>query len=159
MSVNRYDATQGELVTLANGTRMWVGTQSAHDIAVANHTMPNNCMVCITDDYYTNEGLIYINDTLNPRVQIYKQDKMFVWFLSGATKADIITALGAITMPLAYSQNVYFSRRDAENKGVCPATGTFSPQNSFNAWFVVNGQEQELAATNICYGSFVLMTN
>ena len=51
MSVNKRDSTTGELVTLASGTRMWVGTKSAHDIAVANGTMPNNVMVCITDDY------------------------------------------------------------------------------------------------------------
>lgn len=51
MSVNKVDKTTGELVTLANGTRMWIGTQSAHDAAVQAGTMPNNCMVCITDDY------------------------------------------------------------------------------------------------------------
>ena len=50
MSVNKVDKTTGELVTLANGTRMWIGTQAAHDAAVAAGTMPNNCMVCITDD-------------------------------------------------------------------------------------------------------------
>ena len=60
MSVNKYDSTQGELVTLASGTRMWVGTQSAHDIAVANGTMPNNVMVCITDDYYDDSANIYM---------------------------------------------------------------------------------------------------
>lgn len=50
MSVNKVNKTTGELVTLANGTRMWIGTQSAHDAAVQAGTMPNNCMVCITDD-------------------------------------------------------------------------------------------------------------
>lgn len=50
MSVNKVDKTTGELLTLANGTRMWIGTQSAHDAAVAAGTMPNNCMVCITDE-------------------------------------------------------------------------------------------------------------
>jgi microcystin-dependent protein len=51
MSVNKVDKTTGELVTLANGTRMWIGTKTAHDLAVQQGTMPNNCMVCITDDY------------------------------------------------------------------------------------------------------------
>lgn len=50
MSVNKVNKTTGELVALANGTRMWIGTQSAHDAAVQAGTMPNNCMVCITDD-------------------------------------------------------------------------------------------------------------
>jgi len=51
MSTNFVNKTTGELVTLANGTRMWIGTKSAHDNAVQQGTMPNNCMVCITDDY------------------------------------------------------------------------------------------------------------
>lgn len=50
MSVNKVNKTTGELTTLANGTRMWIGTKAAHDAAVAAGTMPNNCMVCITDD-------------------------------------------------------------------------------------------------------------
>lgn len=51
MSTNAVNKTTGELVTLANGTRMWIGTKLAHDLAVQQGTMPNNCMVCITDDY------------------------------------------------------------------------------------------------------------
>lgn len=50
MSVNKVNKTTGELVTLANGTRMWIGTKTAHDLAVQQGKMPNNCMVCITDD-------------------------------------------------------------------------------------------------------------
>lgn len=51
MSVNKYDSTTGQLTTLASGQRMWVGTKNAHSNAIADNTMPNNCMVCITDDY------------------------------------------------------------------------------------------------------------
>jgi hypothetical protein len=50
MSLNKYDASTGELVTLANGQRIWVGTKAAHDAAVAAGTMPNNCLVALTDD-------------------------------------------------------------------------------------------------------------
>lgn len=55
MSTNMVNKTTGELVTLANGTRMWIGTKTAHDLAVQQGTMPNNCMVCITDDYPVQE--------------------------------------------------------------------------------------------------------
>jgi len=55
MSTNFVNKSTGELVTLANGTRMWIGTKSAHDNAVQQGTMPNNCMVCITDDYSESE--------------------------------------------------------------------------------------------------------
>lgn len=51
MSVNKYDSTNDSLVTLAGGQRLWVGTKSAHDAAVAAGTMPNNCCVAIIDDY------------------------------------------------------------------------------------------------------------
>lgn len=50
MSLNAYDKISGELVTLANGQRIWVGTTAAHEAAVAAGTMPNNCLVAITDD-------------------------------------------------------------------------------------------------------------
>ena len=64
MSVNKVNKTTGELVTLANGTRMWIGTKSAHDIAVQQGTMPNNCMVCITDDYYDDSDNIYMKSSM-----------------------------------------------------------------------------------------------
>lgn len=51
MSVNRVNESTGELVTLSSGVRCWIGTKAAHTIAVANHTIPNNVMVCITDDW------------------------------------------------------------------------------------------------------------
>lgn len=59
MSTNYVNKDTGELVTLANGTRMWIGTQSAHDLAVQQGTMPNNCMVCITDDAAGEEAWQY----------------------------------------------------------------------------------------------------
>lgn len=59
MSVNKVNKTTGELVTLANGTRMWIGTKTAHDLAVQQGTMPNNCMVCITDDAAGEEAWQY----------------------------------------------------------------------------------------------------
>jgi hypothetical protein len=51
MSTNKVNKTTGELVTLASGMRMWVGTKAAHDAQVLAGTMPNNCMVSIIDDY------------------------------------------------------------------------------------------------------------
>ncbi len=62
MSTNLINKTTGELVTLANGTRMWIGTKSAHDLAVQQDTMPNNCMVCITDDAAGEEAWQYSTD-------------------------------------------------------------------------------------------------
>lgn len=51
MSSNKVNKTTGELVTLASGMRMWIGTKAAHDAAVQAGTMPNNCAVAIIDDY------------------------------------------------------------------------------------------------------------
>ena len=51
MSSNKVNKTTGELVTLANGMRCWIGTKAAHDAAVQAGTMPNNCLVAIVDDW------------------------------------------------------------------------------------------------------------
>lgn len=51
MSSNKVDKITGELVTLANGSRMWVGSKAAHDAAIQAGTMPNNCLVALIDDY------------------------------------------------------------------------------------------------------------
>lgn len=56
MSVNKINKATGELVTLASGTRIWCGTKTDHDLAVQQGTMPNNCMVCITDDYASGDS-------------------------------------------------------------------------------------------------------
>ena len=67
--IGKYDPETGQIVTLASGVRMWIGTQSAHDTAVSNGTMPNNVMVCITDDYAAPEtsgtgtrNIAYVSD-------------------------------------------------------------------------------------------------
>jgi len=51
MSTNLIDKQTGELITLASGTRVWIGTRNAHDIAVSQGKIGNNILVCITDDY------------------------------------------------------------------------------------------------------------
>ena len=50
MSVNAYNSQTGTTTVLANGQRLWMGTQAAHDAAVSAGTIPNNCLVAITDD-------------------------------------------------------------------------------------------------------------
>ena len=50
MSTNKYNATTGQLTSIADSNRIWVGTTAAHDAAVQAGTMPNNCMVYVTDD-------------------------------------------------------------------------------------------------------------
>lgn len=65
MSVNKINKQTGELITLANGTRMWIGTKTAHDLAVQQGTMPNNCMVCITDDAAGDEAWKYSTEETN----------------------------------------------------------------------------------------------
>lgn len=62
MSVNKYDHTSGELTTLANGSRCWIGTKAAYDAEKQAGTLPSNCLIAITDDsednnYSTEERL------------------------------------------------------------------------------------------------------
>ena len=50
MSVNKYDASTGELTNIASGQRTWVGTQEAYKAAKQAGTLPNNAIIAITDD-------------------------------------------------------------------------------------------------------------
>ena len=50
MSVNKYDSTTGTLTTLATGDRTWVGTKAAYDAQKQAGTLPNDCLIVITDD-------------------------------------------------------------------------------------------------------------
>ena len=50
MSVNRYDASTGELINIASGQRTWVGTQAAYKAAKQAGTLPNNAIIAIIDD-------------------------------------------------------------------------------------------------------------
>ena len=50
MSINRYDSTTQQLTSLAGGTRTWVGTKAAYDAEKLAGTLPNNCLIVITDD-------------------------------------------------------------------------------------------------------------
>ena len=54
MSVNKVNS-DNSLTTIANGSRIWVGTKAVHDLNTTNGTMPNNCLVSIIDDYKANE--------------------------------------------------------------------------------------------------------
>jgi hypothetical protein len=50
MSVNKYNASTGELTNIASGQRTWVGTQAAYKAAKQAGTLPNNAIIAITDD-------------------------------------------------------------------------------------------------------------
>ena len=50
MSLNKYDSSTGELINIASGQRTWVGTRAAYDAAKQAGTLPNNCLIAITDD-------------------------------------------------------------------------------------------------------------
>ena len=49
MSVNKYTTADG-LQTLANGSRVWIGTKANHAAARQAGTLPTDCLICITDD-------------------------------------------------------------------------------------------------------------
>ena len=49
MSVNKYTTASG-LQTLANGSRIWIGTKAAYEAAKQAGTLPNDCLIAITDD-------------------------------------------------------------------------------------------------------------
>jgi hypothetical protein len=46
---------------LASGTRVWIGSQSAHDIAESQGKLPNNCLIAITDDTANGQTPVVMN--------------------------------------------------------------------------------------------------
>lgn len=61
MSTNLVDKTSGELITLASGTRMWIGSKSSHDMAESQGKLPNNCLIAITDDTANGQTPVVMN--------------------------------------------------------------------------------------------------
>lgn len=82
MSVNKYNKDTGELVTLASGTRIWIGTKAAHAKAIANGTMPNNCMICVIDDFSQNNKDINLSGEF--------PNDYTVQYASASVRGDII---------------------------------------------------------------------
>lgn len=156
MSVNKVNKTTGELITLANGTRMWIGTKAAHDAAVAAGTMPNNCMVCITDDYPADDGVVYrYPSTGTAKVVIFKQQHLFIMLVQGATLTEISDGLVAIGYSSSFVQYPNVSRRNASNNDVRSATLAIT-NTTVNGWYANDGVEHELASTDVVYSEFIL---
>ena len=56
MSVNKYDKDSGELVTLASGSRVWIGTEDAWNTLKSQNKQPKNCLKAVIDDYGAKYG-------------------------------------------------------------------------------------------------------
>jgi len=50
MSVNKYNASTGELTNLASGSRIWTGSEAAYKAEKSAGTLPTNAIIMITDD-------------------------------------------------------------------------------------------------------------
>jgi hypothetical protein len=95
MSVNKYDASTGELTNIASGQRTWVGTQAAYKSAKQAGTLPNNTIIAITDDevdhnhYSTEEtetGMYWIDGK-----PIYKKSCKYTGTIASGTYISIMT--------------------------------------------------------------------
>lgn len=121
MSRNIVNKDTGELVTTASGSRIWIGTKAGHDAAVASGDMPNNCIVCITDDYDEEEAWQYsISETRTGKTwidgkSIYRKviecgalpSSTEAIINTGITNADMLihlwgTAKGSSCVPLPF---------------------------------------------------------
>ena len=62
MSVNAYNSTTGESITLANGMRIALYTKEAYKLAKQQGRVANNILVGITNDYPADETNNYSTD-------------------------------------------------------------------------------------------------
>lgn len=146
MSVNKRDSTTGELVTLASGTRMWIGTKTVHDLAVQQGTMPNNCMVCITDDANDFTSGTATNTDVSPNSTLYYLVKAGWCKVYGnmriATAVDSDAAVyTGLPTPLqdtsVFSQaprGLAWKANGASNLGSCRAVSVLSDGSLFLMW-------------------------
>ena len=102
MSINAYNGSTGTTTVLANGQRLWLGTQAAHDAAVARGDMVNNCLVAITDDYPSDSH--YVDKDISNDVTV--------------NTGTLATAL------LSRDNNVYELKLRVNNISVSGTTGT-----------------------------------
>lgn len=129
MSVNKINKTTGELVTIANGTRMWIGTKTAHDLAVQQGTMPNNCMVSIIDDaageeawqYSTSEtrtGKTWIDGKPIYRIVIEKTVSFTgnAWNNTGISVSGVDTLCDCMMLSGKYACAGFYTRKGSSNQ-------------------------------------------
>lgn len=107
MSVNKYTTAQG-LVTLANGSRIWVGTKAAYEAAKQAGTMPNDVLVAITDDeqeydweyfgIYDNNDVVDIDFDEYPNIRINYVDSHSTsgsWDIQGTGECNVPISISA----------------------------------------------------------------
>jgi len=139
LSVNKYDSTTGTLTSVAASGRVWIGTTAQHNAAIQAGTMPNNCLVSITDDEsdspadlisYDNTSSHLIAENVQDAIDEIKEilDGDTSWHTSGSIHyrkingivtvyTDAITSTSSSnwstigTLPVGYrpANNIYFN--------------------------------------------------
>ena len=135
MSVNKVDKTTGELVTLANGTRMWIGTKSLHDSAVQQGTMPDNCMVCITDDFPSTEVKVTTVTKNGVTAYITRYDKVVTMTFAGNLSASM-SQWGKIIDGLPTTGRDFYL---ADNQVYLSASGNLTALSALSSGTAVSG--------------------
>ena len=97
-----YNSSTQQSTCVAGNTRLWIGTQSAHDAAVARGDMPNGVVVAITDDYPSDSH--YVDKDISNDVTV--------------NTGTLATAL------LSRDNNVYELKLRVNNISVSGTTGT-----------------------------------
>jgi hypothetical protein len=136
MSVNKYTTASG-LQTLANGSRVWIGTKANHAAARQAGTLPTDCLICITDD----------DDE-------YKTDQVIEDSQMTITSGGVYDALQVTSSQLTTGMNIYrFGKLriiQAINISALPSTALdegdrpaqtvrgFLNVNNAASWFIIN---------------------
>ena len=136
-----YDKNTGTLTTLAtSGQRVWVGTEAQHKAAKQAGTLPNNTIICITDDEV---------DTCH-----YSTDETFTgmyWIDGKKIYRKVITGVTANDTTLATNVDTFingFSAIVVTNSGAKRTyTGYYS--NNFYCNIVHNRDANELRSNYV----------
>lgn len=124
MSLNKYNATTGELENIASGQRTWVGTRAAYDAAKQAGTLPTNALICITDDeedycHYSTEETKTGNYWIDGKPIYRKVVQVTIslpgnsWTNTGINISDVETLVNCSMLKEGFSFGGLYTRKDA----------------------------------------------
>ena len=160
MSVNKY--TNGELVTLSNGTRAWIGTLAAHDAAKQAGTLPTDSLIYITDDdnEFKTDQVIKDSQKVITSGGVYNALKDYIQITEGTTawgdsghtfiRADALYPTGWNHTNCVLLQTLFYFR-DIEAYGYQDnnSIGTSQCQTNTGGYFIIKSTRSDFIDKSI----------
>lgn len=155
MSVNRYDSNSGTLTALASGERTWIGTRAQYDAQKTAGTLPNSCLIVITDDEEQTEAhQISYDNTTSGLAATDVQAAVDELDTTLGAKTDTASATGSAFARIAALRNGLLSPTFLVNQVIKDTTTQYSFNNSYSVYLVYCLSANSHYTTHIYYKAF-----